>query len=171
VLLALVPALSLLTVVSVACPCYRPSGCAPSLPTQNTLDIARLNRSIAAFAVAADALWQEAASVAAEYSDARSGSVAALEPLVLRVRSVNDRLMGIDRALLLDEGLPGRSWYKHSVSSPSLVDAYSATAFPGVSDAVASGQWRLAQRQLDAVCHLIDRAALFMQTTKTGDNS
>lgn len=77
----------------------------------------------------------------------------------LRLRSLNDKLMLTERAMIADEGLPGRSWYKHVVFSPSEHNAYGATSFPGVQDALAVGDWRLAQRQLDVVCHLIQRAA------------
>ena len=49
--------------------------------------------------------------------------------------------------------------YKHVLFSPSLHNSYGATAFPAVSDALAVGDWRAAQRALDVVCHLLVRVA------------
>lgn len=81
---------------------------------------------------------------------------------VLAIRSLNNRLMYVERAFILPEGLPGEAWYKHVIDSPSINDAYSGSAFPGVADALAIGDWRQAQRQLDAVCHCITRATKTM---------
>ena len=44
------------------------------------------------------------------------------------------------------------------VFTPSLHNSYGSTAFPAVNDALAVGDWRQAQRQLDIVIHLLNRA-------------
>ena len=118
---------------------------------------------------------------------ASSGSVADAS-FLFKLRSLNDRLMYAERSFIAPEGLPGRTWYKHVswrfqpgglclaaircptcaclcvhlwpqvVFTPSLHNSYGSTAFPAVNDALVVGDWRQAQRALDVVCHLLERA-------------
>ena len=49
---------------------------------------------------------------------------------------LNAALLGIDQALLIPEGLPGRSWYKHALYAPGRFTGYGAKTLPGVREAV-----------------------------------
>lgn len=52
----------------------------------------------------------------------------------MTLRYVNDQMMGFEKTLLLSEGLPDRTQYRHAVIAPSLFDAYGGSAFPGLGD-------------------------------------
>lgn len=115
-----------------------------------SLDLTRLSGLVNRFRAAADAFGEEIARM----QDDVAGFV---DDPVAR-RRLNDRMMQVERAFILPEGLPGREWYKHVVFSPAESDYYGSTSFPAVADALARGEWRAAQRELDVTCHLIQRA-------------
>lgn len=46
------------------------------------------------------------------------------------------------QALLLDQGLPGRTWYRHVLFAPSRDKGYGAAPLPALSDALAKGDRR-----------------------------
>ena len=134
---------------------------APPNPRQQpdrSLDLARLNATISLFVNASVALKAEAETTANAMNMKRMmGGLSEVD--VLQLRGLNDRLMLVERAFILPEGLPGETWYKHVISSPSMTNSYAGGSYPGVTDAIANGEWRMAQRQLDALCHLINRAS------------
>jgi N-acetylated-alpha-linked acidic dipeptidase len=123
----------------------------------HTLDLDRLNSVIADFAAEATTLITSVQQFKGDMETKRA-TVGLSEVDVLAIRSLNDRLMYVERAFIMPEGIPGETWYKHVVTSPSLTNSYAGAAYPAVSDALGLGQWRTAQRQLDALCHLIVRA-------------
>ena len=74
-----------------------------------------------------------------------------------RVNAANQALLEVERAFLLDDGLPGRAWFRHAVYAPGVYTGYSAEVFPGVREAAARQDWKTAAEQLDAVCAAINR--------------
>ena len=52
----------------------------------------------------------------------------------MTLRYVNDQMIGFEKTLLLSEGLPDRTQYRHAVIAPSLFNAYGGSAFPGLGD-------------------------------------
>ncbi|KAL5481832.1 hypothetical protein EMCRGX_G022084 [Ephydatia muelleri] len=75
------------------------------------------------------------------------------------LRILNNKLMNLERAFIIPEGLPGRQ-YKHVIFAPSSVDSYASATFPGLSDAIFSAlhpipsvppDWDEVRRQSDAV--------------------
>ncbi|XP_042870253.1 N-acetylated-alpha-linked acidic dipeptidase 2-like [Penaeus japonicus] len=87
----------------------------------------------------------------------------------LAVRLVNDQLMMVERAFIDPRGLPGRPEYNHVVTAPSKDDAYSGTAFAGLSDTLFDIQnapsdlhddlWMTFSRHLAAVTHALNTAS------------
>lgn len=87
----------------------------------------------------------------------------------LAVRRVNDQLMMVERAFIDTRGLPGRPDYNHIVTAPSKNDAYSGTAFAGLSDTLFALQetpddlrpdlWVTFSRHLAAVTHALETAS------------
>ena len=59
---------------------------------------------------------------------------------------LNDALLGVERELLVAEGIPGRPWFKHCLYAPRYT--YAAMSLPGVREAAESGNWEEARRQL-----------------------
>ena len=82
-----------------------------------------------------------------------SQRIAALSP------HSNEVLIGAERALLLRNGLPGRTWYRHVVYAPGQFSGYSAEALPGVSAALDHGDAQLARQQLASLAAALNRAA------------
>jgi len=52
----------------------------------------------------------------------------------LMAKYINDQMMNLDKAFLLDTGLPGRPIYSHAIMSPSKFDSYGSGYFPGIGD-------------------------------------
>ena len=84
-----------------------------------------------------------------------------------KARALNDALMAGERSFILREGLPGRAWDKHVLFTPSATNSYGASIFPGVTDAMAEGDIRLAQKQLDVICHLLAQATAVLENAVT----
>ncbi|CAK9301358.1 unnamed protein product [Gordionus sp. m RMFG-2023] len=52
----------------------------------------------------------------------------------IQTRSLNDKLMLIERSLLDTNGLPNKPIYKHLILAPSKTDQYSGSGFPALND-------------------------------------
>lgn len=52
------------------------------------------------------------------------------------LRADNDRLLAVERALIDNNGLPGREWYKHIVYAPGYYAGYDAEVFSGLKQAI-----------------------------------
>ena len=59
--------------------------------------------------------------------------------LYFQVRQVNNRYKYLERNFLHEEGLDGRSWFKHVVFAPGLWTGYAGATFPGLVEAVDRG--------------------------------
>ncbi|XP_031556216.1 N-acetylated-alpha-linked acidic dipeptidase 2-like isoform X2 [Actinia tenebrosa] len=85
------------------------------------------------------------------------------------LRTINDRLMGLEKTFLNPEGLPERPLYWHSIFAPSIFNSYASATFPGLSDALQlasrTGEWELVKTQLSHVIVAIEWAAQFMEST------
>ncbi len=73
--------------------------------------------------------------------------------------ALNEALRQTERAFLLPEGLPNRSWYKHAIYAPGEYTGYAAVVLPGVNEALDKNDLTGAERQLQAVTAAILRAA------------
>jgi N-acetylated-alpha-linked acidic dipeptidase len=62
---------------------------------------------------------------------------------------LNSALLRVERELLLEEGIPGRPWFKHALYAPRYT--YAAMSLPGVREAAEAGNWELARSQLQAL--------------------
>ncbi|KAK4463937.1 putative glutamate carboxypeptidase 2 [Cladorrhinum samala] len=71
----------------------------------------------------------------------------------------NSRMADFETDLLDDEGIPGRKQFKHVVFGPQLWDNDRNAHFPSIRDAVASGNWTLAQLTVDRVATVMVAAA------------
>ncbi|CAN0287802.1 unnamed protein product [Ectocarpus fasciculatus] len=70
-----------------------------------------------------------------------------------------------ERRFLADEGLPGRTWFRHVLQAPGLYLGYAAESFPGITQALSDGDLELAQQQVQVAAARIEDAATFL----TGD--
>ena len=101
-----------------------------------------------------------------------AAAVAANEnPGAAKAAELNQMLMGAERALTRQAGLPGREWYRHQLYAPGLYTGYSARTLPGVREAADLGKFDEANQQarllagtLHELTALVDRAAGALQT-------
>ena len=50
-------------------------------------------------------------------------------------------MQSIDQTLLLDQGLPGRPWYKNLIYAPGRFTGYGAKTLPGMREAIEEERW------------------------------
>lgn len=79
--------------------------------------------------------------------------------LAQTVEACNEKLGLTERQLLLDEGLPGRPWFKHCLQAPGLDLGYAAESFPGIQQALDAKNFPQAQEQIDRASERIQSAA------------
>jgi len=72
---------------------------------------------------------------------------------------LNQALRGAERALLLPEGLPHRSWFRHAIYAPGEYTGYAAVVIPGVNEALDKGDVERARQQLAVLAAALERAA------------
>jgi N-acetylated-alpha-linked acidic dipeptidase len=79
------------------------------------------------------------------------------------LKNVNDALVEVERDFLLPDGLPNRSWFRHSLYAPGVYTGYAAELLPGVREAIAGKDWAVASEQLWLVQAAIHRATSTLQ--------
>jgi N-acetylated-alpha-linked acidic dipeptidase len=112
--------------------------------------------------------WRDAAlKVAARLEAWRAGSVAAVSPppneeiahhdedIAARVR-INSALLSAERALLDDDGIPGRPWFRHLIYAP--LPSYEAETLPGLREALEAGDLERAHQQAERLRAALQRA-------------
>jgi N-acetylated-alpha-linked acidic dipeptidase len=76
----------------------------------------------------------------------------------------NATLRAAETALLSPEGLPNRSWYKHTIYAPGEYTGYAAVVIPGVNEAIEAKDSTRAAEQLSVLTHCLDKAAQTLET-------
>jgi N-acetylated-alpha-linked acidic dipeptidase len=76
----------------------------------------------------------------------------------------NATLRAVETALLTPEGLPRRSWYKHTIYAPGEYTGYAAVVIPGVNEAIEAKDSAVAAEQLTVLTHCLERAAQTLDT-------
>jgi N-acetylated-alpha-linked acidic dipeptidase len=71
---------------------------------------------------------------------------------------VDTRLMAVERALTLTDGLPGRPWYRHQIYAPGLYTGYGVKTLPGVRESIEQKQWKRAGEQIARVGKTLENA-------------
>ena len=110
----------------------------------------------------ADAVGRLKASATA-YDAALAAHGASLSPE--RLARLQALMLDIDQTLAVDEGLPGRPWYRNLVYAAGRFTGYGAKTLPGVREAIEEGRWDdavryvgLTARALDAYSGRLDQA-------------
>jgi N-acetylated-alpha-linked acidic dipeptidase len=76
---------------------------------------------------------------AAAYDAAIAAHGAGLDPG--RLKTLQGLMLTIDQTLAIDEGLPGRPWYRNLVYAAGRYTGYGAKTLPGVREAIEEGRW------------------------------
>lgn len=67
---------------------------------------------------------------------ATDSAQAAAEIRAEGLKELNDALARIERAFLLEKGLPGRPWFKHAIYAPGLTTGYGSWPMPAIRQAL-----------------------------------
>ncbi|HLJ86545.1 MAG TPA: M28 family metallopeptidase [Candidatus Angelobacter sp.] len=76
---------------------------------------------------------------------------------------LNHVLVSAERALLIDKGLPERSWFKHSIYAPGQYTGYAAVVIPGVNEAIDAKDAPLTAQQLQVLTDALNRASSVLE--------
>jgi N-acetylated-alpha-linked acidic dipeptidase len=130
----------------------RPTLAPDTVATPPHLDFAPLEN-------ASDALTRAAAKYAAALAAVDSGGNTLDHASPEALAAVNKILISSERALLSDEGLPNRPWYRHLLYAPGFYTGYGVKTVPGVREAIEQQQWGLADTEIVRVGKVLDAEA------------
>jgi N-acetylated-alpha-linked acidic dipeptidase len=77
--------------------------------------------------------------------------------------ALNATLMGTERAFLVSDGLPRRSWFKHTVYAPGFYTGYAVKTLPGVREAIEQRNWKEADAQIGVAAGAISAEAAVLE--------
>jgi N-acetylated-alpha-linked acidic dipeptidase len=74
-------------------------------------------------------------------------------------KTLDELLFKSERALLRNEGLPRRDWFKHEIYAPGFYTGYGVKTLPGVREAIEQRNWKEAGEQIQIVSRIIENFA------------
>lgn len=83
------------------------------------------------------------------------------------LREANTKLIAVERALTLRDGLPNRPWYEHQIYAPGLYTGYGVKTLPGVRESIEQKQWALAEQEIAKVGKVLENAGEAIQSAAT----
>ena len=98
-------------------------------------------------------------SAAKRYDRAAAGVSAGTSAGAAKLASVNQRLIQAERAMTSDQGLKGRTWYKHLLYAPGFYTGYGVKTMPAVREAIEQGQWNDVDGEIARVAGALNREA------------
>ncbi len=82
-----------------------------------------------------------------------------------RLQQVNKGVYQAEQSLLLDEGLPRRSWFRHSLYAPGFYTGYGVKTLPGIREAIEERDWKEAHEQITLAAQAIQQYADHVRAT------
>jgi N-acetylated-alpha-linked acidic dipeptidase len=79
------------------------------------------------------------------------------------LKEANDKLIAVERALTLNEGLPNRPWFKHQIYAPGLYTGYGVKTLPAVRESIERKDWKLADEEIVKVGKVLENAGEAIQ--------
>lgn len=77
--------------------------------------------------------------------------------------ALNQALYQAEQQLLTTNGLPRRSWYKHTLYAPGFYTGYGVKTVPGVREAIEQRNWKEAQEQIGVVAASLEKLSVYLQ--------
>ena len=65
-------------------------------------------------------------------------------------------MMHFEQALIRDDGLPRRPWFRHQIYAPGYYTGYGVKTIPGVREAIEQKQWNEANEQIGIVAKVLE---------------
>ncbi|MGB6943496.1 MAG: M28 family metallopeptidase [Bryobacteraceae bacterium] len=78
--------------------------------------------------------------------------------------AINAQLIGVERTLILPDGLPGRPWYRNQIYAPGLYTGYGVKTLPGVRESIEEKQWTMAEQQTERVGKVLENCGEKIQS-------
>jgi N-acetylated-alpha-linked acidic dipeptidase len=103
--------------------------------------------------------FTQAKAAAQRFADAGAKVLLIQKSPPANTASLNQALIGAERALLLEKGLPNRPWFRHAIYAPGQYTGYAAVVVPGVNESIDAKNKQLAQEQLQVLAEALNRAA------------
>jgi N-acetylated-alpha-linked acidic dipeptidase len=75
---------------------------------------------------------------------------------------MNRALYKAEQQLLVEQGLPRRGWYKHSLYAPGFYTGYGVKTLPGIREAIEERNWKEAKEQINIVSEAILRLSSYL---------
>lgn len=97
--------------------------------------------------------FQQAGAQIRQAQNAASGDLARL----------NRALSEAERALLIEQGLPNRPWFRHVIYAPGEYTGYAAVVIPGVNEAIDAHDAARTGEQLTILTGALNRAAAMLE--------
>ena len=72
-----------------------------------------------------------------------------------RTQELNAILKDMERALLRDQGLPKRPWFKHFIYAPGLYTGYDVKTLPGVREAIEQRNFGMVNEQIEILAEVL----------------
>jgi len=104
-----------------------------------------------------------ASQAAKRFSDAGARILAIQKNPPPDTAKLNHVLITAERALLIEKGLPNRSWFKHSIYAPGQYTGYAAVVIPGVNEAIDAKNAPLTTQQLQVLTEALNRASAVLE--------
>jgi N-acetylated-alpha-linked acidic dipeptidase len=76
----------------------------------------------------------------------------------------NAKLIAVERALTLRDGLPNRPWYEHQIYAPGFYTGYGVKTLPGVRESIEQKQWKLVDEQIARAGKVLENAGEAIQS-------
>ncbi len=77
--------------------------------------------------------------------------------------ALNKALYEGEQQLLLPDGLPRRSWYKHAIYAPGFYTGYGVKTLPGIREAIEQRNWNEAAEQINIAAAAVNKLAAYLQ--------
>jgi len=75
------------------------------------------------------------------------------------IAGINQALMESEHKLTLEQGLPGRPWFKHFVDAPGQYTGYEAKTLPAVREPIEQKQWSDVEAQIATTARVLESEA------------
>ena len=107
-----------------------------------------------------------ATRAAARFSAAAQTAYSSQTGTPADLAALNHALRNAESALLDPDGLPRRSWYKHTIYAPGEFTGYAAVVIPGVTEAIDEPDATRAHAQLARLAEAVNRSAGMLELAK-----
>lgn len=75
---------------------------------------------------------------------------------------LNKALFQAEQQLLTEQGLPRRSWYKHTIYAPGFYTGYGVKTLPGIREAIEQRNWKEAEEQIAVVAASVNKLTAYL---------